>query len=1538
MRKVIKILATVISVIILLAIFLPVGITLLLSVNSVQNYVVDKASDYLGDYLETTVTIDRIDLDLFSKIRVRGLYVEDYEQDTLLYIGDAKARIASLNIPKDGLMLAAAELDNSRLCIREMASGELNIRPIIQKLVNPEKEGNFRLFVDRMDVSGLEFSYERLEHRNPVYGIDYNDMRFRNIEGAIENLSIVKGVVCCDLRGVSTEEKSGFKIDAVDANLLVDKGQIHFKEFKASTESSLLCVSQLDIVGRNWDTYKYFIDSVQMNCAVQSSRISTVDVAYFAPALRDMKVEVRDVELDFEGYVRDMRGELRNAALGSGSVVAAKMHFVGLPDFKNAFYDVRVNKLNSYSADIRRIIKSVVNKPLPSKVMSIIGNVGSVSLKGGFKGRYDDFKADVNLATGAGRLWGAVDICGVSDGVYKVEGDISTKGLDVGRLLDIKRLHAVDSHVVASGEVHRDGYVDADVRAAIDKLGFGGYDFSDIEFMGRAEGRNYVAMLDSRDANFDMTLHAAIMLDAEVPTYDAALDLRRADLNALGINKRDDVSVLSLTMGLNAEGATLDDIDGSISIANIEYEYPENSLSTDLITFDIYGDDGLKSAELNSEFATLQFQSRLSYREMYDYVYNSLKRYVPLLYSGKDDEKVEKDNYNDHTMLKLQAGERINDLLDAVAPSLLVAPDTELNVMFSPANNIVSIQGSSEALEYKGVIMANADLDINNKLNDSLTLWLHSSAIYLGSRPIMPNFSITGGARQNRVALKAGFHSENNDATGMLGLNALFSRDKDTDRRRVHIDITPSHFTTDTMQWKLFSRGVDIESSRIKINDLRLYSKGQQLIVDGVASRSVEDTLRVKLDNFSLAPLTALVGRWGYEVDGRSNGSATFKSVLKNPEIEADIDLDDIVVNGLQAPPHRLVSSWDFAGNQARVYISDRRTQDTIISGFYQPARNRYLAKADIKRLKLELLQPFLRGIVSDIGGTGDVDIYIQGEGRMASLNGTATVRDIDVLVDFTQTRYTSPGGTLRVSNNHIYADGVPLYDLEGHEGHYYMDLDLSHLSNVAYDISVEGKDMLVLNTTAKDNDLFYGHIYATGKASFVGDKRGMRMDIEATSADNSQFFMPLMGKENVAYADFVKFKEFTTQAEEEPTFLVRRMMVHDRRRRQVSNLGSVMDINMDFNVQQNVDMQLVIDPTLGDIIKGKGSGQLFIHYVPKANILEMRGDYLISEGSYLFTLQNIWHKYFDVIPGSSIHWNGDPMAAMLNIDAVYHTKASLRPLLGNSVQGIDTSRAVPVECYIKLTDDMMTPTVTFDVQVPNVAPEIQTVVNSTLNDQQAIATQMFWLLAANTFSVEDTGALGSSFTAATGFEMLSNQLSNWLSGDNYNIIFRYRPRSEMSGDEVDFGFSRSLLNDRLIIEVEGGYLSDESLQATQKSSNFVGEAFVTWLIDKDGAFRFRGFTQTIDRYGENQGMQESGIGVYYGESFNTFKELGESLKRRFVNEERRDKRRKRREERRARRMQQKSEESTPKSGDIIDTPIIFKEEEIELTDADTLS
>ena len=135
---------------------------------------------------------------------------------------------------------------------------------------------------------------------------------------------------------------------------------------------------------------------------------------------------------------------------------------------------------------------------------------------------------------------------------------------------------------------------------------------------------------------------------------------------------------------------------------------------------------------------------------------------------------------------------------------------------------------------------------------------------------------------------------------------------------------------------------------------------------------------------------------------------------------------------------------------------------------------------------------------------------------------------------------------------------------------------------------------------------------------------------------------------------------------------------------------------------------------------------------------------------------------------------------------------------------------------------------------------------------------------------------IGASVSAATGLEFLSNMVSNLLSNDDYNIVIRYRPKSELTSDEVDFGLSKSLINNRLFVEVEGNYHLIDNKQAINSSmSNFMGEAYIT-LPDRPGRERSnaKAFTQTIDRFDENQGLQETGVGIYFKEDFDNFRDL----------------------------------------------------------------
>ena len=55
------------------------------------------------------------------------------------------------------------------------------------------------------------------------------------------------------------------------------------------------------------------------------------------------------------------------------------------------------------------------------------------------------------------------------------------------------------------------------------------------------------------------------------------------------------------------------------------------------------------------------------------------------------------------------------------------------------------------------------------------------------------------------------------------------------------------------------------------------------------------------------------------------------------------------------------------------------------------------------------------------------------------------------------------------------------------------------------------------------------------------------------------------------------------------------------------------------------------------------------------------------------------------------------------------------------------------------------------------------------------------------------------------------------------------------------------------------------------------GDVSLMWVIDRAGNLRLKVFSQTIDRMDENQGRQESGLGIYYKKDFDT---LGDIFRR----------------------------------------------------------
>lgn len=137
-----------------------------------------------------------------------------------------------------------------------------------------------------------------------------------------------------------------------------------------------------------------------------------------------------------------------------------------------------------------------------------------------------------------------------------------------------------------------------------------------------------------------------------------------------------------------------------------------------------------------------------------------------------------------------------------------------------------------------------------------------------------------------------------------------------------------------------------------------------------------------------MAPFAQVARALGYYIEGRTNGSAAMKSVLRGGEVTADILLDSVEVKRHSRAADASHLALGFRPQPRRG--DGRRPRQTrhAYPRFLRPDRNRYFARLDVDSLDMALLDPILAGVVSSTEGVASADLTLQGQGRKAELEG----------------------------------------------------------------------------------------------------------------------------------------------------------------------------------------------------------------------------------------------------------------------------------------------------------------------------------------------------------------------------------------------------------------------------------------------------------------------------------------------------------------------------------------------------------------------
>jgi hypothetical protein len=206
------------------------------------------------------------------------------------------------------------------------------------------------------------------------------------------------------------------------------------------------------------------------------------------------------------------------------------------------------------------------------------------------------------------------------------------------------------------------------------------------------------------------------------------------------------------------------------------------------------------------------------------------------------------------------------------------------------------------------------------------------------------------------------------------------------------------------------------------------------------------------------------------------------------------------------------------------------------------------------------------------------------------------------------------------------------------------------------------------------------------------------------------------------------------------------------------------------------------------------------------------------------------------------------------------------------------------------LSNDLMKPDIRFDVRLPG-NRELESQVKNVLNTETEMNRQAFALLTLNHFVTPQNaiGAINAEASNAnvggtTSSELLSNQLSNWLSqiSKDFDLGVKYRPGDEISSQEIELALSTQILNDRLSFDGNFGVQGANANAATQNTNNLVGDVNIEYKLTQDGRFRMRAFNRTNNNTNLNyvNSPFTQGVGVFYRLDFDKPKDIWERFRK----------------------------------------------------------
>jgi hypothetical protein len=1458
--KSIKKIAKIGLIVVLVFLTIPALSLLFLQNRQVQTLVTKYVAERLSEELMTSISLSSINYSFFKRVHIQDLYLEDLHGDTLIYSELTEVRLKQLFPGKKGMEIKKITVENFWLNLVIDSSSAVNIKYFTDMIskphVPPERKGRFH--IAKIELINGRFSLSNMVKKESKNEINFTDYDLGNLQIRVNDLISERDTVSMDIISLATREKSGFEITKLSSFMSLGKAHMHFEGLDILTDGSTLEVPELRFNFDHFRDFKYFSSKVNWVFESNQSTLKIRDLAYHASATMGMLDHI-DIDGKAFGKLNDLRGEDLVMTFDQKSTLAFDFVMIGLPQFKNTFLEFNFREFNTSVGGLNDLVGEIQNTS--RDLLYPWNNLGNLDFRGRFTGYPDDFVASGLLNTDMGGMVMDLSFKPDSSNRLKFNGHLKTNDFSLGAFLEQEEvLSELDMDVYADGSL-TNGQIEARLNGNIDSLEFYEYAYSNITLDGAFTNNTFDGGVSISDPNIRMDFEGKMDFSGEVPVYNFTADVARARPYYLKLGNEEPNTFASFLIETDLSGKTLDEMNGEIRVVNSLFS--RGDALVQLYDFHISTSNTPEYSEIlvNSEMFDAHIQGQYKLSGLPASFKNLADRYMNV--------DVENEPFVDSlTRFTYQFDfKRVNPLLDYFYPELQIGDHSQFRGTFDPSIDNSTSYGTFSNFQFRNNKWTNVELSTEIRDEDFQVHFVSDSLSYGQSVSLVDHQFQFRAANDTAFLHTLWDNQEDPSFKGSIDLTGTLESDS-LKNKGFFIQVSPTDLYINNDLWRLSRSAVLVRKQYVRIDSLMIKNKDRYLLADGYISSNDDQALDMEVNNMNLYDLSNLAGL-NAVLTGNISGSANFQKLGGVPYIFSDLTVDTLIFNDQMLGATQLNADWDDSNGSINIALNSETGGVKLldVDGAFSPSSRKLDFDIHMDNIKLQTLNTYVGNGLKDISGEVDVNLTLDGTLDKPELNGTLNLDQGEATVSFLNTHYIF-NDQARIYHNNVYLEDFIALDEQGNSARITGTLTNSYFKDFRTNFNIEANNLMCLNTTSVDNDVVYGSIFATGNVGIAGPFDAIKIDVKATTEPNTAIFLPLYTAREVQSSDFISF------------------VLKDDVKKGTDPLGTKkiggLEMELDLDVTDAAKVQMIFDPKLGDIIETSGQGNLRI-LLDKTSGFTMFGDVELLKGDYLFTLQNVINKRFEIEPGGKILFNGSPTDASIDLEAIYTTRTAPYNLYpGDPSEAEQLKKRIPVECRLNLLGELQSPIISTGIELPTADAKTRELLTSATRTEEELMKQFISLLVINNFySVSgygggDIGGVNSSVAGVTASELLSNQLTNWLSqiSDDFDIGVNYRPGDQVTRDQVELALSTQLLNDRIILSGN----VDVGGQETNPSSGAANNPYI--MGDFDVEFRLTdnvsliAFNRARDELLYETAPYKQGVGISYREEFNNFKQL----------------------------------------------------------------